>query len=117
METRIKAEQEALEAAAQEVARLNRQKELQRIKHEKLKRLQLLREARNWVTAVDLRRYIEAVAVAPLAALPKLADGLQREEWVAWAKETALALDPISSGAAATVPPLPELSQLSWNDY
>lgn len=117
VEARIKAENQALEAAAEEAARLDRQKELLRIKHENLKRKQLLREARNWVTAVDLRRYIEAVSVAPLTAFPNLENGQQREAWVAWAKETALAIDPISSGNSATVPPLPELPLLSWDDY
>lgn len=111
---RVAADLREAEARRDRAAVLRELRHEQRERHARLKAKRLLRQARNWRRAEELRAYVDAVCQADSALLHALGTAEKRGAWMQWARQVADAIDPIASGLAGTLPRRPPLERARW---
>lgn len=81
---------------------------------ETLKVKQLMREARQWNRAVELRSYIEAIEQVGFSSCKSNYNSNEEwAEWLNWAGNFIDSLDLIRQGRAGTTPPYPEEKEIT----
>lgn len=81
---------------------------------EELKAKQLIREARQWSRAAQLRSYIDAIEQVGFSSCKtNYSSNEEWSEWLNWARSFVDNLDLIRQGRAGTRPPYPEAKEIT----